>query len=124
VLARRLVPLKARFARLLRRGAACEDPKVAAFCRNLQSLWPALWRFGTCEVEPTNNAAERALRRGVLWRKSCFGSQSGAGLRFVERVLTLTETARQNGVGALDYLTRAIVASRSNTSPPLLLSAH
>lgn len=115
------MPLKARFARLLRHGAACEDLKVAAFCRNLPGLWSALWRFGTCEVEPTNNAAERALRRGVLWRKGCFGSQSGAGLRFVERILTLTETARQNGVGALDYLTRAITASRSGTLAPLLL---
>lgn len=120
-LARWLVPLKARFARLLRRGAASQDRRVAAFSRNLQGLWPSLWTFGTCEVEPTNNAAERALRRGVLWRKGCFGSQSGTGLRFVERILTLTETARQNGVCALDYLTRAIAASRSGTPAPLLL---
>ncbi|HEV2149202.1 MAG TPA: IS66 family transposase [Longimicrobiaceae bacterium] len=120
-LARRLVPLKARFARLLRRGAASQDRRVAAFSRNLQGLWPSLWTFGTCEVEPTNNAAERALRRGVLWRKGCFGSQSGTGLRLVERILTLTETARQNGVCALDYLTRAIAASRSGTPAPLLL---
>ena len=121
VLARRLVPLKARFARLLRRGATSEDSKVAAFSRNLQGLWPALWTFGACEVEPTNNAAERALRRGVLWRKGCFGSQSGDGLRFVERILTLTETARQNDLCALDYLTRAIAASRSGAPAPLLL---
>jgi transposase len=122
-LARALVPLKARFARLLRRGSASEDRKVAAFCRNLQGLWSALWTFGSCEVEPTNNAAERALRRGVLWRKGCFGSQSGAGLRFVERILTLTETARQNDVRALDYLRRAITASRSGAPAPLLLPA-
>src|SRR5690606_5063598 len=43
--------------------------------------------FQPAMTEPTNNAAERALRRAVLWRKCCFGSQSGRGLRFVERML-------------------------------------
>lgn len=52
--------------------------------------------------------------------KSCFDSQSGAGLRFVERILTLTETACQNGVCAFDNLTRAITASRSG-APALRL---
>ena len=32
-------------------------------------------------VEPTNNAAERALRHGVLWRKGSFGTHSPAGSR-------------------------------------------
>ena len=33
-------------------------------------------------VEPTNNAAERALRPAVLWRKGCFGTHSPHGSRF------------------------------------------
>jgi hypothetical protein len=56
----------------------------------LLTLWPALWTFAVIEdVEPTNNAAERALRPAVLWRKRCFGAQSEAGNTFVERILTV-----------------------------------
>lgn len=62
---------------------------MAAFCRDLKAQWPARWTFVTEQgVEPTNNVAERALHRAVPWRKCCFGSQSGRGLRFVERMLT------------------------------------
>ena len=35
-------------------------------------------------VEPTNNEAERALRHGVLWRHTSFGTHSAEGSRFVE----------------------------------------
>jgi hypothetical protein len=32
------------------------------------------------EVEPTNNARERALRHAVIWRKLSFGTQSAGGI--------------------------------------------
>ncbi|HEX6939285.1 MAG TPA: transposase [Longimicrobiales bacterium] len=119
---RRLAPLRARLGRLLSRGVHCADRRVAAFCRDLKSHWSALWTFARVDgVEPTNNAAERALRRAVLWRKCCFGSQSGRGLRFTERMLTITETCRQNQVNVLDHLTQAIVAGRQNGPAPRLL---
>lgn len=73
--------------------------------------------------EPTNNAAERALRRAVLWRKTSYGSQSGKGLRVTERLLSVTETARQNAIDLLDYLAQAITARRQNTPAPPLLPA-
>jgi transposase len=75
------------------------------------------------DVEPTNNRAERALRRPVLWRKGSFGSNSGRGLRFVERILTVGETCRQQDTGMLDYLTRAIEAHRTGSPAPLFLAA-
>ncbi|MBK9054970.1 MAG: transposase [Chloroflexi bacterium] len=57
--------------------------QTQATCRNLLRHKAALWRFVDHEgVEPTNNAAEQALRRGVLWRKRSFGTQSQAGSRF------------------------------------------
>lgn len=111
----------ARFARLLGRGLKSTDPKVAAFARNLHGHADALWTFTRADIEPTNNQAERALRRAVLWRKGCFGSASGRGLVFVERLLTLSETCRQNSVNVLDYLTRAIIAHRENRPAPRLL---
>lgn len=113
--------VQARFQRLLQDGAASSDKRVAGFSRNVLKLWPSLWTFLHEPVDLTNNAAERALRPAVLWRKSCFGSQSQDGLRYVERMLTLTTTARQNQVHPFDYLVRAITALRlGETAPPLL----
>ncbi|MBA2670999.1 MAG: transposase [Gemmatimonadetes bacterium] len=94
-----------------------------ALCRDLERLWPALWTWvHRSDVEPTNNVAERALRKPVLWRKGSFGSSSGRGLRFVERILTVGETCRQRGINLLDYLTRAVEAHRAGSPAPLLLA--
>jgi transposase len=76
--------------RLLRRGEEHPDRKAAGLCRELTKWWPALWTFARVDgVEPTNNGSERALRPVVLWRKGCFGCDSAAGSRFVERLLSV-----------------------------------
>lgn len=46
------------------------------------------------DVEPTNNAAERAIRPAVLWRRTSFGTQSQAGSIFVTRMLSVVTTLR------------------------------
>ncbi len=71
-------------------------------------------RFGAEGVEPirTNCSPERALRHGVLWRHTSFGTHSLAGSRFVERMLTVRDTLRQQQRNVLDYLTLACQASR------------
>jgi transposase len=48
-------------------------------------------------VEPTTDAAERALRPARLWRKGSFGSDSQAGRRLAERLLTVVASGRQQG---------------------------
>lgn len=63
-------------------------------------------------VEPTNNAAERALRTAVQWRKIMFGTRSDDGERAVERLLTIARTCQLQQVNALVYLTAAIAAYR------------
>src|SRR5262249_32876008 len=61
--------------KLLAEGSACACAKTAAVCSELMSLEPALWTFARVKgVEPTNNAAERALRHAVLWRKTSYGT--------------------------------------------------
>jgi transposase len=111
-LRRRLVPLQARLGRLLRRGQENPDRKAAALCRQLTKWWPALWTFAWVDgVEPTNNVSERALRPAVLWRKGSFGSDSEAGSRFAERVLTVAATCRQQGRGLLGFLVTAAEAA-------------
>src|SRR5205823_291645 len=91
----------------LEAGAACACPKTAGTCRELLAVEQALWTFVRVEgVEPTNNAAERALRHAVQWRKTSYGADSAAGSRFVENILTVVATCRQQGRNVLDYLVR------------------
>jgi transposase len=107
---------------LLRQGQQCAHPKTAATCREILKLEPALWTFVRKEgVEPTNNAAERALRHGVLWRKTSFGTQSAPGSRFAERIMTAVATLRQQNRNVLDYLTAACEAVLCGEAPPSLL---
>jgi transposase len=107
-LQRRLIPLQARLGRLLRRGQETSARQAAGLCRELTKWWPALWTFARVDgVEPTNNVAERALRPAVLWRKGSFGTDSEAGTRFVEQLLTVVATCRQQGRRVLDFLVAA-----------------
>ena len=85
-------------------------------------LRPALWTFVRAEnVEPTNNTAERTIRHAVLYRKGCFGTQSEAGSRFVERILTVVATLRQQKRNVMDYLTEACSRALVGKKPPSLL---
>jgi len=121
-LRRRLIPLQARLGRLLRRGQDSPDVKAAALCRQLRKWWPGLWTFARVEgVEPTNNGAERALRPAVLWRKGSFGSDSEAGSRFAERLLTVVASCRQQGRPLLAFLVAAGVAALQGSAVPSLL---
>jgi transposase len=108
----------------LERGAACACPKTATTCAELLRLWDCLWTFTRVNgVEPTNNAAERALRHAVIWRRISGGTDSEAGSRFVERMLSVMATCRQQGHGVLDYLTRCHRARLDRRQPPSLLPA-
>ena len=107
---------------LLQRGTGCRCAKTATFCANLLELEPALWTFVRADgVEPTNNAAERALRPAVLWRRRSFGCHSAAGCRFVERMLTAVQTLRLQQRGVIDYLVQAFTAHRQGLAAPKLL---
>jgi hypothetical protein len=72
-------------------------------------------------VEPTNNAAERALRCAVQWRKTSFGSRSPSGETAMARLLTVTRTCRMQKRDSLEYLATAIRAHRAAVSAPSLL---
>ncbi len=85
-----------RVGELLRQGLACSHSKTAGTCRELLKHEGALWTFVHVEgIEPTNNFAERQVRRGVLWRNRSFGTQSEAGSRFAERMMTVVTTLKQ-----------------------------
>ena len=118
----RMMPLMGRIEAFLEEGAACGHKKTAGKCRKILQLRAALWTFVRVEgVEPTNTAAERALRPAVLWRKGSFGSASERGSRFVERMLTVAATCRQQGRSVLEYLVAACQAEARGEPPPSLL---
>ena len=115
-------PLRQRVEGLLFLGSRCRHVPTAATCREILVLAPALWTFvRVAGVEPTNNAAERALRPGVLWRKGSFGSHSAAGSRFAERMLTVAATLKQQRRDIVDYVTLACAAALRNDPAPSLL---
>jgi len=114
--------LQAELHALLTTGLARSQAKTRHLCQTLLKVEAALWTFVTVgDVEPTNNAAERAVRRAVLWRRRRFGTQSAAGSRFVERVLTAVTTLRQQERDVLDYLADATQAALLGAPAPSLL---
>jgi transposase len=119
-----LRPTQAAFRALLDAGLDNPVKEANGLCYDLLLHWPALWTFATTPgVEPTNNAAERALRPAVLWRKGSFGTQSDAGNLFVARILSAAATCKQHGRPLLAYLTDACTAAQGGLPVPSLLTA-
>jgi transposase len=103
-------------------GLTASSSRTAATCRLLLVADPDLWRFVSVPgLEPTNNSAERALRHSVIWRRSSHGTQSDAGSRFVERILTVVETCRQQQRPVFAFLREALIAYRTGQPAPSLL---
>lgn len=119
---KKMKPLMAEVERLLAEGAVCPNAKVAGTCKEILKLADAMWTFVYVPgVEPTNNSAERDLRHAVIWRKCCFGTQSEAGSRFVERILTAVITLRKQKRDVLGYLAAACQAQLRTEQAPSLL---
>jgi transposase len=96
--------------------------KTVRTCRQLLKVESAMWLFvTTVGVEPTNNAAERAIRPAVIWRRTSFGSQTQAGSNFVARMLTVVTTLKSQKRNVLEFMTKAVVAARGGTTAPSLL---
>jgi transposase len=121
-LQRQMEPVQERVRTLLLEGRASQHWKAGPLGTELLKQWESLWTFVRAEgVEPTNNAAERAVRPGVLWRKISFGNQGERGRAFVERMLTVVGSLRLQGRGVLDYLEGAIRAWQERREAPSLV---
>jgi transposase len=107
----------------LEAGLECGCARTAATCRDLlepePNLSTFLWHEG---VEPTTNAAERAWRHAVIWRRSSGGTDSVHGSRFVERILSVVATCRLHGRNVLDYLHTCYQQALHNLATPSLLN--
>jgi transposase len=116
-------PLQRRLRQALQAGveqAVCR--RTANTCANLIKLWPALWGFIRHPgVEPTNNAAEQALRTVVLKRKISGPTRSRRGDEFIARGYSVVETCRRQARDALTYIHDAVLAFIDKTTPPSLV---
>lgn len=70
-----------------------------------------MWTFVRLEgVEPTKNSGERAIRPGVIPRKLTLGTHSAEGSRFVERMLSVVYSLKQQNRNALSFVTECVKA--------------
>ena len=119
---KRMSQLRREVKLALEEGSRCPCAKTAATCFEILKVEEGLWTFAREKgVEPTNNAAERALRHAVIWRRISGGTDSADGSRFVERMLTVVATCRQQGRNVLDYLSTCFEAERRGQALPSLL---
>ncbi len=116
-----LRPLRESIMQLLKSGVRGRHLKTRRFCAGLLEEYEALWTF--CEVpgiDPTNNAAERALRHGVILRKIQLGTQSESGSRWIERICSARETCMLQRRSVLAYLIDAATAAHHRQPIPSL----
>jgi transposase len=115
-------PVRRAVERLRETGQTCGVPTTAGTCRAILTRRQALWTFVRHDgVEPTHNAAERAMRPGVLWRQGSVGTQSPEGSRVVEAMMTVVATMKQPHRHVLDDVTAACAAARCGEPAPSLL---
>ena len=104
-------------------GQRCSHAPTVSLCNDLFQRFDQLWLFRELPgLEPTNNRGERSLRHAVIWRKTSFGTQSESGSRFVETLLTILETCRQQNRHPIDFLTTTLEAHATNKPTPKLLA--
>jgi transposase len=116
-------PVQQQFKQCLQRAAHSGLELVSGSCADILAHENALWTFVTHEgVEPTNNHAEHELRPNVIWRKCSFGSQSERGERFVERVMTVAQTARKQRKNVLDFIVESVKAHVQGHAAPSLFA--
>ncbi|MGH2842713.1 MAG: IS66 family transposase [Solirubrobacteraceae bacterium] len=123
-LAEQLAPLRQQIRTLLEQCAAGTHQRTANFAAGLLEEYEALWTF--CDVpdahlDPTNNAAERAVRHAVLARRLQGGTQSDEGSRWIERIQTVRETCRLQDRAVLGWLTQAATAAHHRLPVPSLV---
>ena len=105
----RLERLRHVFRKALEHGAQHHaGTRTGNQCQRLLKDEAMFWTFLNHPGIPlTNNAAERALRPYVIWRKTSFASQSHRGDQFRPLILSITETCKRLGLRTYDIIRKA-----------------
>ena len=94
-------------------GALCEKLLLDDF----DNLW-TFQRYA--DAEPSNNLAERDLRRIVLWRKKSYGTRSDRGKLFAQTITSVAETLRRSGKNIFDFLVESVRSLYAGNDAPLI----
>lgn len=119
---KRLRYFKAKLLRHVREGTRCDHKATARTCTNIWESVDSLWNFfEITNVPPTNNHAERQLRPLVISKKLTFGTQSGRGSRFIERIFSVVATCKQQKKDVLAFIIEALhhASIQKNLDAPL-----
>jgi len=107
---------------MLLRGRYSGNTRLPGLCDDLWARRDHFWTFIEIQgTEPTNHTAERALRPAVIYRKLSFGTQNASGSRYLERILTVSETYRKQNRNVFEYLVAAFEAKLAGAPAPSLL---
>ena len=102
-------------------GLALGSDVLSGLCERLIDDFERLWTFLSIEgMDPTNNMAERDLRKLVLWRKKSYGTRSKRGQKFVERITSVVETLKKNHKSPLKFLENALISFYQKKPSPLI----
>lgn len=113
--------IRGAFQSVLIDGLTCDHAKTEGVCTELLKHFDSLWTFAKHEtVDPTNNLAERAVRQGVIWRKLSHGTASSDGSRYVETILSVLATCKQNAINPFQFVTQAVSAKLHKKQPQKL----
>jgi transposase len=105
-------------------GFANGSDKLSSLCDNVINGFHKLWTFTKVDgMEPTNNLAERDLRKLVIWRRKSYGTRSDRGERFVARITTVAETLKRHGMSVLRYIEKVLRCAYRGEAPPQISPA-
>lgn len=90
---------------------------VRHLAKHRAHLLPFLYEPG---LEPTNNAAERELRPGVITRKIGGCNRTAAGAQAHAVLASIGATCRKRGIPVLDFL---VQVQRASGPPPSIVAA-
>jgi transposase len=97
-------------------------PEAETIAERFRRHGVAYFRFITTPgLEPTNNAAEQAIRFVVQDRHVTQGTRSHRGRRWCERIWTAAATCAQQGRSVFDFLHQTLLAHFANQPKPSLL---
>ena len=104
-------------------GLANGTDKLSGLCDRILLTFNQLWTFLRIDgMDPTNNLAERDLRKLVIWRRKSYGTRSVKGIRFVERITTITQTLRKQKVNTLKFIQKALKSFYGRSQTPLVIA--
>ena len=117
-----LLRIKDRVLRRAKIYADGERSKSRTLARRFLKYGEAIFHFlFDPTVEPTNNAAERAIRQAVIDRRITQGSRSEMGCKWNARIWTVLSTCGKQGRSAWQFLQDSLSAHYFQTQAPSLL---